>query len=269
MSDKHLEMVVFDWAGTTVDHGSIAPIVALEQVFAAAGVPVSRELLRLSMGLAKKDHIREILALPHVREDWATIHHTEPDERDVESLYAGFTPRMMDAIGPSSVLIPGVAAVAAELRDRGIRIGSTTGYTRPMLDQLLAPAAAAGYAPDLSLCPDDAPGGRPYPWMCFRLAIELKITALWRAVKIGDTESDVAEGINAGMWTIGVTRSGNGVGRSLAEWQALDPAAQKAALAQAEAPLRKAGAHYILESAADCLPVLAEIEARIAGGERP
>ncbi len=268
---KHtcLEMVVFDWAGTAVDHGSIAPIVALEQVFAAAGVPVSRDLLRLSMGIAKKDHIREVLALPQVREDWATVHHTEPDERDVEALYASFTPRMLDAIEPSSVLIPGVAQAAEALRGRGVKIGATTGYTRPMLDRLLGPAAAAGYAPDLSLCPEDAPGGRPWPWMCFRLAIELRITALWRAVKIGDTESDIAEGRNAGMWTIGVTRTGNGAGRSLAEWEALAPAAQQAALRQAEAPLRQAGAHYILESAAECLDVIAEIEARLARGERP
>jgi phosphonoacetaldehyde hydrolase len=267
MSAPRVAMVVFDWAGTTVDHGSIAPIVALEQVFAAAGVPVSRDLLRLSMGLAKKDHIRAILALPQVREDWATIHHTEPDERDVESLYASFTPRMMDAIGPSSTLIPGIAAVADQLRSRAIKIGSTTGYTRPMLDRLLAPAAEAGYSPDLSLCPDDAPGGRPHPWMCLRLAVDLKIPALWQAVKIGDTESDIAEGRNAGMWTIGITRTGNGVGRSLAEWQALDPAAQQSALTQAAAPL--SNAHYILESAADCLPTLHEIESRLASGERP
>ena len=269
MSQTRLQMVVLDWAGTTVDHGSIAPIVALEQVFAAAGVPVSRDLLRLSMGIAKKDHIREILALPQVKEDWATIHHTEPDERDVESLYAGFTPRMMDAIGPSSALVPGIAALSAELRARNIKIGSTTGYTRPMLDRLLAPAASEGYAPDLSLCPDDAPGGRPWPWMCFRLAIDLRITSLWQSVKIGDTESDVAEGINAGMWTIGITRTGNGVGRSLDEWQALAPSEQQAALLAAEAPLRSAGAHYILESAADCLPILDQIEARLARGERP
>ena len=203
MSRTRVQMVVFDWAGTTADHGSIAPIVALEQVFAAAKVPVTRDLLRLSMGIAKKDHIRQVLSLPQVREDWATMHHTEPDERDVEALYAGFTPRMMDAIGPSSVLIPGVAPVAEELRRRGVRIGATTGYTRPMLDRLLAPAASQGYAPDLSLCPDDAPGGRPWPWMCYRLAIELQVTALWQAVKIGDTESDIAEGINAGIWPSG------------------------------------------------------------------
>ena len=221
------------------------------------------------MGIAKKDHIREVLALQRVREDWAAIHHAEPDERDVESLYASFTPRMLDAIGPSATLIPGIAAVAKELRNRQISIGSTTGYTRPMLDCLLGPASAAGYAPDLSLCPDEVPGGRPHPWMCFRLAVELRIPALWRAVKIGDTESDIAEGRNAGMWTVGVTRTGNGVGRSIDEWQALDSAAQETLLAGAEIPLRQAGAHYILESAADCLPVLEEIQARLNRGDRP
>jgi phosphonoacetaldehyde hydrolase len=197
------------------------------------------------------------------------MHHREPDERDVDSLYASFKPRMMEAIGSSATLIPGIASLAAELRRRSIKIGSTTGYTRSMLDLLLRPAADQGYSPDLSLCPEDAPGGRPYPWMCYRLAIELKITALWRAVKIGDTESDIAEGINAGMWTIGVTRTGNGVGRSLEEWQAFDRDAQYAALIRAEQPLRAAGAHYLAESAAGCLPVLEQIESRLANGERP
>jgi phosphonoacetaldehyde hydrolase len=154
MSRAPIEMVVFDWAGTTVDHGSLAPILAMERVFAAAGAQVSRNLLRLSMGLAKRDRIREVLALSLVREDWAATHHTEPGEGDVASLYAAFTPCMLGLIDASSLLIPGVIAVAEQLRARGIRVGSTTGYTRPMLDRLLTAAA-----PDLSLCPDDAPGG--------------------------------------------------------------------------------------------------------------
>ena len=50
--------------------------------------------------------------------------------------------------------------------------------------------------------------------MCYRLAMDLRIYPLFACVKIGDTESDMAEGLNAGMWTIGVTRSGNAVGLS-------------------------------------------------------
>ena len=58
-----LRGVVFDWAGTVVDHGSRAPVAALQDVFAGAGVPVTVAEARLSMGIAKRDHIRCILGV--------------------------------------------------------------------------------------------------------------------------------------------------------------------------------------------------------------
>ncbi len=269
MSHSKLQLVVLDWAGTAVDFGSVAPIVALEHVFAVHGVPVPRPQLRLAMGLAKKDHIREILALPSVAEQWQAKFGQPPTERDVETLYADFTPRMVEEIAPSATLIPGIAAFAAALRARDIKLGATTGYTRPMLEALAKTAAEQGYAPDLSLCPDDVPGGRPNPWMCFKLAIELKVTSLASAVKIGDTPSDIAEGLNAGMWTIGVTSTGNGVGLTLAEFDALSHAEQTEATNKAEAELFEAGAHYVIDSAANALPILDEIESALAAGNRP
>jgi phosphonoacetaldehyde hydrolase len=269
MTAPHLQLVVLDWAGTAVDFGSVAPIVALEHVFAAHGIPVPRRQLRLSMGLAKKDHIREILALPSVAEQWEAKFGQAPAERDVETLYAAFTPRMVEEIDPSATLIPGMAEFAATVRARGIQLGATTGYTRPMMERLQQTASAQGYTPDLSLCPDDVPGGRPNPWMCFKIAIELKITSLSAAVKIGDTPSDIAEGLNAGMWTIGVTSTGNGVGLTQAEFEALSLAEQEEATNKAEAELFEAGAHYVIDSAANALPILDEIEAALAAGNRP
>jgi phosphonoacetaldehyde hydrolase len=269
MTEPKLQLVVLDWAGTAVDFGSVAPILALEHVFAAHGIPVPRPQLRLAMGLAKKDHIREILALPTVAEEWQAKFGQASTECDVETLYAAFTPRMIEEIEPSATLIPGIAEFAAALRARHIKLGATTGYTRPMMETLARSAAAHGYAPDLSLCPDDVPGGRPNPWMCFKIAIQLKITSLSAAVKIGDTPSDIAEGLNAGMWTIGVTSTGNGVGLTQAEYDALTPAEQTEATNQAEAELFEAGAHYVIDSAANALPILDEIEAAIAAGNRP
>lgn len=269
MKFSHLEMVVLDWAGTAVDHGSTAPIAALEQVFADLGVPLSRALLRRSMGLAKRDHIRELLAIEDVQRQWLERHGNLPQESDVDLLYAAFTPRMMGTIDSSAKMIDGIADSVAQLREAGLRIGATTGYTREMMDRLIPLAAAKGYAPDLSLCPGDVGGGRPLPWMCFRLGIELRVSALWRAVKIGDTETDIAEGRNAGMWTIGVTRTGNGVGMTEEEWKSSDDAVQQRVLRETELLLRSAGAHYILQSAADCMPVLIEIDTRLAHGERP
>ena len=105
--------------------------------------------------------------------------------------------------------------------------------------------------------------------MCYRLAIDLRIYPLSSCVKIGDTESDIQEGLNAGMWTIGVTRSGNTVGLSEADWLQLDPREQAKLLACAEQELRAAGAHYTAETVAHALPLLDEIERRITNGEYP
>ena len=165
--------------------------------------------------------------------------------------------------------ISGVVVAVEAMRARGMKIAGTTGYTRPMLDRLEALAATQGYRTDRSLAPEDAGGGRPYPWMCYRLAIDLRIYPLSSCVKIGDTESDIQEGLNAGMWTIGVTRSGNTVGLSEADWLQLDPREQTKLLACAEQELRAAGAHYTAETVAHALPLLDEIERRITDGECP
>ena len=138
-----------------------------------------------------------------------------------------------------------------------------------MLDRLKSLVATQGYRTDRSLAPEDAGGGRPFPWMCYRLAMELQIYPLSRCVKIGDTESDIAEGHNAGMWTVSVTRSGNSVGLSAVEWRKLDAGEQKKRIGEAEQEMHAAGAHYVVETVAHVLPILDEIERRMARGEGP
>src|ERR1700678_2029337 len=268
MPDPKIPAVFLDWAGTAVDHGSIAPVHALEDIFHQYGVIAPRLLVRRYMGLAKKDHIRKLLEEPYVTEKWIALHHAPPQERDVESLYARFEPQMMEVLAGYASVISGVVDAVEAMRARGMKIAGTTGYTRPMLDSLEALAATQGYRTDRSLAPEDAGGGRPYPWMCYRLAIDLRIYPLSSCVKIGDTEADIEEGLNAGMWTIGVTRSGNTVGLSEADWFQLDTGEQKKLLARADGELRSAGAHYTAETVAHALPMLDEIERRIASAER-
>lgn len=262
--------VFLDWAGTVVDHGSVAPVQAIEDIFAASGFPVSRQLIRKYMGLAKRDHIRKLLEDAEVVAAWPT--HPAPTPAALESLtdrlYVQFQPRMMERLIGYAKVIPGAVEVTAALRARGIKIAGTTGYTRSMLDQLKTLAAAQGYSTDRSLTPEAVGAGRPFPWMCFQLAIDLRIYPLAHCVKIGDTPSDIEEGLNAGMWTIGLTRSGNSIGLTEAEWKALDPAAQSALLAAADYELRQAGAHFTAESIAHVLPFIDEIESRIATNSR-
>jgi phosphonoacetaldehyde hydrolase len=267
MSSQKIRAIFLDWAGTAVDHGSIAPVHALENIFHQFGIAVPRPLIRRYMGLAKKDHVRKLLEEPEVKQQWRALRNAVPQERDVDAIYAGFEPQMMEVLSAS--VISGVADAVEAMRARGMKIAGTTGYTRSMLDRLEVLAATQGYRTDRSLAPEDAGGGRPYPWMCYRLAIDLRIYPLSSCVKIGDTESDIQEGLNAGMWTIGVTRSGNTVGLSEADWLQLDPREQAKLLACAEQELRAAGAHYTAETVAHALPLLDEIERRITNQECP
>jgi len=269
MRDSPIQGVFLDWAGTVVDHGSIAPVKALEDIFEGFGVAVPRPIVRRYMGLAKKDHIRKLLQEPEVIAGWLTAHAAAPTEGDVDELYRKFEPQMMALLAGYAEVISGAVATVEALRGRGIKIAGTTGYTRPMLEELQILAAQQGYRTDASLAPEDVGAGRPYPWMCYRLAIDLRIYPLSACVKIGDTESDILEGRNAGMWTIGVTRSGNALGLTEADWERLDPSQRSRLLVEAEKELHQAGAHYTAESVGQVLPVLDEIEQRILGGELP
>ncbi|HXM40578.1 MAG TPA: phosphonoacetaldehyde hydrolase [Bryobacteraceae bacterium] len=252
--------VILDWAGTTVDHGSLAPVRTLQKLFAWRGMTVTEEEARRDMGIHKKDHIRALLG--------ATTGQP-PDEAAVEDLFAAFIPMQMKCLAAYSAVIPGVAATVDKLRARSVKIGSTTGYTRPMLNLLLATAASQGYQPDCALCPDDTGAGRPWPWMCYLNAIRLGTYPMRTMVKIGDTVSDIEEGSNAGMWTIGIARTGNMIGLTAEGFAALPATEQAVRLDTAHRKLSGAGAHYVADAVADCIPLVDAIEERLEKGERP
>ena len=264
-----LQAVILDWAGTTVDYGSFSPIRAMQQVFRHRGIAVSDDEVRRDMGLLKKDHIRSLLGLARVAEAWRQLFGREVAESDVEQLYREFQPVQLARLEQDSDVIPGVAEALERMRRRGLKIGSTTGYTRPMLEILLKKAATQGYEPDCSLVPDDVGEGRPLPWMCYEIAVQLKVFPLESFVKVGDTVADTEEGLNAGMWTVGVVRTGNMVGLTQAQFAALSPAEREARLESGRERLIKAGTHYVIDSVSDFDPVFDEIDARLQCGERP
>ncbi|MCU0604196.1 MAG: phosphonoacetaldehyde hydrolase [Desulfobacterales bacterium] len=261
--------VILDWAGTAVDYGCIGPAAVFVDVFQRFGVAVTMDEARQFMGLMKKDHLRSMCALPRVAARWQAAHGRVASEADIDALYAETEPMMVAAVARHAELIPGLLAFAEALRRKGIRIGSTTGYTRPMMEVLVPEARAKGYRPDAVVCPSDVPAGRPYPWMCYLNAIRLGVHPMSAMVKIGDTLSDVEEGLNAGMWTVGITRTGNLLGLSEPETGRLPPEELASRLRAAEETLRRAGAHYTVEGIWEALPVIEAIEARLAAGERP
>lgn len=254
---------MLDWAGTTVDYGSIAPILALQTLFAKHGIRLPTEDARRDMGLLKRDHIRAILTLPNIRAKWCAIAGSEPGEAEVYRLFEEFGPLQMDVIVQNSQVIPGVVQTVRGWQSRGIRIGSTTGYTRLMLAPVLAEAAAQGYQPDASVCPDEVSAGRPTPWMLMKNAQMLDVYPPSVCVKIGDTVIDIEEGRNAGMWTIGLTNTGNLIGLDLDQWAQLPEPEKEVRKNRAEKVLLEAGADYVADDLASCSLALAEIEKRL------
>jgi phosphonoacetaldehyde hydrolase len=263
MEPIRIRAIMLDWAGTTVDHGSMAPVLALQTLFAQHGIALSNEDARQDMGLLKRDQIQAILALPNIRAEWHAINGREAGEKEVSSLFEEFGPLQMKIIEQHSQLIPGVDHVVKEWQSRGILIGSTTGYTRKMLDPVLALAARQGYSPDASVCPDEAGAGRPAPWMLMKNAQMLNVYPPSACVKIGDTIVDVEEGRNAGMWNIGLTRTGNLVGLDREQWAQLPETTKEAKLIRAQETLLQAGADYVAEDLASCNKALAAINERL------
>ncbi|TVM33786.1 phosphonoacetaldehyde hydrolase [Oceanidesulfovibrio marinus] len=261
--------VVLDWAGTAVDHGSLGPTAVFARSFAEHGVDVTLDEIRPFMGLEKIDHVRAMLKLDSVAAKWREAAKTEPDEKAVNAVYALLEPMMVEAVTSHAEPITGVVEAMDALRRRGVAIGSCTGYTLPMMEALVPVAAAHGYAPDYWTCASEAPAGRPWPWMCYQNAMALDVYPMEAMVKVGDTVSDIQEGRNAGMWAVGVCRTGNELGLSEAEVASLDPAELRRRMREVADRFFAAGAHFVVESAADLEIVIDDIEGRMQKGVTP
>lgn len=264
-----LRAVIFDWAGTVLDFGSLAPVRALQTLFAQAGVPISAAQARGPMGRAKRDHIADILALPDVAERWQAVHGSLPSTADLDRLFAEFLPLQLQTLTARATLIPGVLAMMGTLRERGIQIGSTTGYTAEMMAALRPLARAQGYEPAAVVTVSDVKAGRPAPWMALRCAEQLGVWPLSAICKVGDTVADVDEGRNAGMWTIAFARCGNELGLDESELLALPAEEQQARLHEARRRLQQAGAHLVIDGPAELPAALETLELRRRRGDRP
>jgi phosphonoacetaldehyde hydrolase len=256
---RRIRAVIFDWAGTTIDHGSRAPVEVFLEVFRRSGIELSAAEARGPMGRAKREHLAALLALPRVESAWRSRHGRGPTDADVDCLYAEFLPLQEQVLAKHCDVIAGVPEVVAELRRRGINVGSTTGYTRALMDVVTPLARAGGFDPEVIICADDVPRGRPAPWMVFRAAERLDVYPMSEVVIVDDTAVGIEAGRNAGALTVAVTRTGNSVGMSREEAARCDVDALADHLRTAAAEFRRAGADAVIESVADLLPVLNEL----------
>jgi phosphonoacetaldehyde hydrolase len=254
-----IEGVIFDWAGTTVDFGSCAPVNVFMTIFKNAGIDVTLDEARAPMGMLKIDHIRAMLSMPRISLFWKEKFGRAFDEQDVENLYKEFEPALMASLKDYTDPIPGVVKTVQALKSQGLKIGSTTGYTHSMMDILVPHAMAKGYSPDFYITPDRTDSlGRPYPYMIYRNMEALKLSASRKVVKVGDTVSDIKEGLNAGVWSVGVIIGSSEMGLSLEEFHALSEAAQESIILKTEQTFLDNGADFTIRSISE-LPQLIEL----------
>ena len=263
---KNIRAVIFDWAGTIIDYGCMAPAQVFIEVFKGKNILINTEEARTPMGLAKKDHVRELFRLDTVQKQWMTEFGKLPSESDVEVIYAELEPFLAMIVKEHSDPIPGAIELINLLKSQGVKVGTTTGYVAEMMNNILPLATANGLIPDSVVNSSEVSVGRPFPWMIYRNCEKMNVYPPNRMVKIGDTVADIQEGINAGMWTIGLTKSGNQLGLSLAETENADTNWLSEKIAFAGRKLLDAGADFVVEGVWDCWPILEEIDLLMESG---
>jgi phosphonoacetaldehyde hydrolase len=268
---KPLRAVLFDWAGTAVDFGCQAPTAVLLEAFEEFGIPLTSQEARGPMGLKKIDHVRKLFEIPRVTIAFAALQGRAWNEEDVEALYSKLEPTLESIVRDHCGLIPGHVECVDVLRNQGLKIGSTTGYTRLMMERFVEDVAAQGYAPDFWMTPSDVSQGRPSPEMLFEnlRLLEIAKEDAFLCVKVGDTPSDMQEGRAAGMWCIGYTRCGNEMGLTLEEEKSLNAEERQQRVAEIQEKLVSAGAHLVVEGPWELLSAIEKIAKRVNQGEKP
>ena len=266
-----VKALVLDWSGTTADAYVIAPAVVFVEVFKNQGIEISMKEARGPMGLRKDLHIKALTETPEIRERWKSVHGPYPDQPDVDRMFADFVPAQLECLPKYTGLLPGVAEVTQRLQKQGIKIGSSTGFVRSMVDVLEAAAKQQGYVPDASVAGDEVEqGARPRPFMVYRNLDLMDAWPIQSVIKVDDTIGGIGEGLNAGCWSVGVARYSNYMNvNSLEEADNIPEDEIQRRLAETREILQKSGAHYVIDSLADIEPVIADINQRLARGEKP
>ena len=264
-----LQAAILDWAGTVVDFGSFAPTQIFVEAFAEFGVAVSLAEARGPMGMGKWDHIRTLCNVPEIAERYRARFGRLPSDADVTAIYERFMPLQIEKIAEHSALIPGALEAIATLRGKGVKIGSCSGYPAVVMEKVVKLAATNGYVADHVVATDEVPNGRPHPAQALANVIALGISDVAACVKVDDTWPGILEGRSAGMWTVALTMSGNALGLTYAEYQAL-PAERRAAERERIAQLFEGSRpHYLIDTIAELPAVIDAINARLQRGETP
>ena len=268
-----IKAAILDWSGTTADAHVIAPARVFYDVFAKHGVPISMKEAREPMGLRKDLHIKKILFSQAVKKRWIRIKGTEPTPEDSYALFQDFVPMQIECLPEYTDLLPGTVEAVNEIKKMGITIGSTTGFTREMVDVLLAAAQEQGFEPDITVAGDEVEndmGFRPAPFMVYKNLVQMGIYPIQSVVKVDDTVTGVGEGLNAGCWAVGVANYSNYTDvDTMDQWNSMSEEEQNERMQNSRNILEKAHPHYVADDIRQLPEIIRDINRRMARGEVP
>ena len=239
--------IIFDLAGTIIDHGSCAPVAAFVDLFHAEGVDVSAELVRSFMGLGKREHLAALLDHPTVKSKWGDSSLKADREATIQRLYGRCLEFQIEAAKERCIPIEGALEAIEQFRANDVAVGMTTGYPAEIVDAIRPQLKTAGFPTEVIVTASDVAVGRPAPWMIYRAAEALNVFPMDEVVVVDDTEAGVQAGANAGCFTVGVSRTGNLIGLPEFECRDLHERRERY-LVEAGKRLSKAGANLVLET---------------------
>ncbi len=258
---RKIEAVIFDWAGTTVDFGSNAPVGAFLETFRMKNIEPTLDEVRAPMGMLKKEHIRTMLEMPRIEEYFVGLYGHKYTEAELDEMYDYYEKALLAVLNDYADPKPYVLEEVKKLRDRGIKIGSTTGYNDKMMSIVVPKAEENGYKVDFWCSPDLVDSkSRPRPYMVFRNMEVLNISNVDAVIKVGDTVSDIEEGVNAGVTSVGIIEGSSVMGLTKNEFDTLSDAEKEAEAIRVTEVYKKAGANYVIKNMSELCKLIDVIE---------
>ena len=267
-----LRGVILDWSGTVIDKYSNAPIKALQKLFKNNGIEITEEEARIPMGKRKYEHIELIMNHNHFKERWHKKYNNYPKKIDIDKIYNKFIPIQKEIIYNYCDLIPGTQKTIYELKKKHkLKIGLTTGFTSDITDIILDQVSKKGFTPDSVVSGDDVKNGnRPNPYMIYKNMDNLNISPIEAILKVDDTANGIEEGLEAGCWTVGVSR--------YSTYMNINDSTHESILSgydieerhnYSKEKLRKSCAHYVIDDVCYLPYVVKDINKKLMKGEKP
>ena len=272
-----IKTVVLENSGTFIDPYVIAPTRTFKKVFSNYRIPITMFEIRRKIGLRNDLHIREILKLPRIKSEFFKKYGRRSNEEDIMNIYIDFVQTQLKILPEYCVLLPKVKETIDIMKNDGIKIVTTTGFNREIVDCIVEKVKKLGIELDNTVAADEFPNKylnlsvRPKPFMLYKNLFKLDAWPIQSVVKVDNTIIGIQEGLSAGCWSIGITDYSNYMNiNSLEEWKSLNNIEKYERKEYSRNKIiKESGAHYVINEFDELLPVIQDINKRLINGETP